>query len=148
MSPRNTMPNRISRRIRVVLQLVLIAGIGAGCKEQRENSAKTPDSMEIEVTIPGRKADGMEVLYDGAMELEYRVNGVSVGKGVDGEAKLLEALKGIRGPGAVELVVPPRTVAGTGRAVRDDAKDLGPYITSPSVAEAVRRELDRIRKSR
>ena len=114
-----------------------------GCNSKEKEVAS--QQLEVSIVIRGKAIEGLETIYDGTQDLEFYINGRSVGKGDSGPKDLLSELKNVKGIAVVRTIVPPRIVAGSGKAVVMDSHDLSQYIKDGTTANMIRLELSRIR---
>lgn len=114
-----------------------------GCNSKKREVARK--QIEVSIVVRSKSIEGLETIYDGTQDLEFYVNGRSVGKGASGPKDLLSELKNVKGVAVVRTIVPPRIVAGSGKAVVRDSYDLSQYIGDQTTAKLIGLELSRIR---
>jgi hypothetical protein len=116
-----------------------------GCDNKHKIIETSKIQLEISVVVLGNSIEGLQTIYDGTQNLEYSINGNNVGQGNNGEKNLLNELKKVENPASVKIIIPPRIVAGTGKAIATESYDLSEYIKDEKNKQMIIQELARIR---
>ncbi|MES2982468.1 MAG: hypothetical protein V4727_09155 [Verrucomicrobiota bacterium] len=111
---------------------------GCGNNEKQE--------IAIDVKIVGASEGDFKMIYDETQSLEYYLDGKFLGQNESGARKLLSSLEKIKGTCSVKMNVPPRIVAGTGKAVVSETTGLDPYLKNKAISHSIAKELNRILK--